>query len=444
MNVRLQGEGLPDMLGDNMQSRERPGESTEEDRSLLAEDPLTGLPWTETLLPLITNWAGSSAIHAICLHFVGLGILANIPELQSSHSLLHEATERLAPLMEDHDRLTRFSGNKLLIFSKRSEADIRGFLIDVSDRLESFGVEAEGRHLPEIRIGMATLHAAGHTAVTMDAVNSLMTDAVNVTIPLSEVVAPRHHQAAAPDPGAATPTPEPRPDNPVSPDVHAAPEALQPTTAMEQAQPVNPLVTLPVPAAATNGPAVRLSSDRKDSPVPHVSHPDTTETEEETTMITRGHLERTPIRHASEAPAPPADSPPLLLHHRLVLKGVDVVITGLVATAVVDLDFEGQKVRGKAIGRSSNSQHVGLIAEALGRAVTDLLPAGHGVVFKQAVPTSTDAGDVVVTVVELLTPERAEVLFGVAPTESEPVAGVARSVLNAVNHSIAHLLAPVE
>ena len=161
-------------------------------------------------------------------------------------------------------------------------------------------------------------------------------------------------------------------------------------------------------------------------------------------MITRGHLERTPIRQMAEASASDVGREPTTSHHRLVLKGVDVVVTGLVATAVVDLDFEGRKVRGKAIGRSSDSQHSGLIAEALGRAVTDLLPAGHGVVFKQAVPASTDAGDVVVTVVELLTPERAEVLFGVAPTESEAVAGVARSVLNAVNHSIAHLLAPIE
>jgi hypothetical protein len=156
-------------------------------------------------------------------------------------------------------------------------------------------------------------------------------------------------------------------------------------------------------------------------------------------MITRGHLERTPIRQPEVATAA-VEGPPAVSPHRLILTGADVVVTGLVATAVVDLNFEGRKVRGKAIGRKSDSHHVGLIAEALGRAITDLLPAGHGVVFKQAVPTSTDAGDVVVTVVEFLTPDKAQILFGVAPTESEPVAGIARSVLNAVNHSIAHLL----
>jgi len=390
---------MQDVPADGAPGPGQPGASADGNHSLLAEDPLTGLPWTEMLLPLIMNWAGASAIHAICLHFVGLGILANIPELQSSHSLLQEATERLAPLMKDYDRLTRFSGNKLLIFSKRSEAGIRGLLVDVSDRLESFGVEAEGRHLPEIRIGMATLGAGGHTVVTVEAVNSLMTEAVTGTIPLSEVVAPRHELAGD------------------------APESLPQSSsgaAERTAAPVSPIT--PEPEAAEH----------------------TTDTDEETAMITRGHVERTPIRQAVEPTAPAADRQPAVSDPRLVLKAVDVVVTGLVATAVVDLDFRGRQVRGKAIGRSSDSHHIGLIAEALGRAITDLLPAGHGVVFKQAVPASTDAGDVVVTVVELLTPDRAQVLFGVAPTEAEPAAGVARSVLHAVNHSLAHLLAAGE
>ena len=443
MNARLHDGSMQDVLVESTQSDGQLRDSSDENHSLLAEDPLTGLPWTETLLPLITSWAGSSAIHAICLHFVGLGILANIPELQSSHSLLKEATDRLAPMIEDHDRLTRFSGNKLLVFSKRSEADLRQFLVEASDRLESFGMEAEGRHLPEIRIGMATLENKGRSTVTVEAVNTLLNDAVNVTVPLAEVVVPRHDRAEsapapslesappseqepasdpsfAPAPRAATLPPGPRPDTLVPPDDPAPREMFEPPTAMEQ--------DLPAEGGAA----------------PHVSHHNPIKTEEETTMITRGHLERTPIRHMAEASASDAGREPAASHHRLVLKGVDVVVTGLVATAVVDLDFEGRKVRGKAIGRSADSQHSGLIAEALGRAVTDLLPAGHGVVFKQAVPASTDAGDVVVTVVELLTPVRAEVLFGVAPTESEPVAGVARSVLNAVNHSIAHLLAPIE
>jgi hypothetical protein len=131
----------------------------------------------------------------------------------------------------------------------------------------------------------------------------------------------------------------------------------------------------------------------------------------------------------------------MISEHRLILKGVDVVVTGMVATAVVDLDFSGQRVRGKAIGRSSDTHHFGLVGEALARAVTDLLPAGHGAVFRQAVSTATDAGDVVVTVLEFLTPDRTEYLFGVAPTEGEPVAGVAKSILNAVNHPAAMLLA---
>jgi hypothetical protein len=465
------------MQGDEMPSHDGQPEAAGEDPSLLSEDALTGLPWTETLLPLITSWAGSSTIHAICLHFVGLGILANIPELQSSHSLLKEATDRLAPVMKDHDRLTRFSGNKLLIFSKRPESDIRQFLIEVSDHLESFGVEAEGRHLPEIRIGMATLAQRGHTPVVVDAVNGLLNDAVNGTIPLADVVAPRQEHAEGtemrplqPSTGAEVQL-EPIPTSPSGPDGLRPGSGLEPGVATPPDVPVSSEAPVPpdVPASLA-GPArpaeepdvpdtlegttparpaeTRTSSGQpswywKDRGSSEVTH-HTTTTDEETTMITRGHLERTPIRQAPEASPVAGDRHAAVSPHRLILKTVDVIVTGLVATAVVDLDFEGHKVKGKAIGRSSDSHHIGLIAEALGRAVTDLLPAGHGVVFKQAVPTSTDAGEVVVTVVELLTPERTEFLFGVAQTESEPVAGVARSVLNAVNHSLAHLLGSAE
>jgi hypothetical protein len=161
----------------------------------------------------------------------------------------------------------------------------------------------------------------------------------------------------------------------------------------------------------------------------------------ETTMITRGQTDRTPIRAMAEPSAPlhgPAKTPSS--DHRLVLKGVDIDVTGLVATGIVDLDFEGRRVRGKAIGRSSEGHHLALVGEAIARAVTDLLPAGHGAVFRQAVSTATDAGEVVVTVVEFLTPDRAEYLFGVSPVEGKPITGVARSVLNALNHPTAPLL----
>ena len=370
------------------------GDFQEADHSLLAEDPLTGLPWTETLLPLVTNWAGVSAVHAVCLHFVGLGILANIPEFQSSHSLLREATERLGPLMGDDDRLTRFSGNKLLIFSKRSDAGVRRLLVEISDRLDTFGTDVDGRHLPEIRVGMAVLGGRGPAAVTVEASNALMGDAAGVTIPIAEVVTPRHQLA--------------QPDGP--------PPASEPTAPSDQSA------------------ALDISD-----------HIPKTGEEMEMTMIIRGHPERTPIRPMMDSPAPPAARKSAASSdHRLILKAVDVTVTGLVATAMIDLDFEGRRVRGKAIGRSSEGHHLALVGEAMTRAVTDLLPAGHGAVFHQAVSASTDAGDVVVTVVEFLTPDRTEFLFGVAPTEGEPVAGVARSVLNAVNHPTARLLEAAE
>jgi hypothetical protein len=322
-------------------------------------------------------------------------------------------------------------------------------------------MDVDGRHLPEVRVGMAMLGGRGRVAITVEAMNSLMSDAAGVTIPMAEVVTPKAEDAhpdgaqaasraavptqthtastaqSPPEPTAATEVPVPAappaaatalrvPGPPESPAADVVPRA-----AVTPDFPVIPYTPAPQEAAAQALPAAPEISDQPPERVEEM----------ETTMIIRGHPERTPIRPAPESPVSMAGPRGVAVsEHRLILKGVDVVVTGLVATAVVELDFNGQKVRGKAIGRSSDTHHLGLVGEALARAVTDLLPAGHGAVFRQAVPTATDAGDVVVTVLEFLTPDRTEYLFGVAPTEGEPVAGVAKSVLNAVNHPTAMLL----
>ena len=355
---------------------------SESENALLAKDSLTGLPWTEALLPLVKNWAGTSTVHVLCLHFVGLGLLANLQEFQSTPSLLYTAAERLGPLMGDDDRLSRFSGNKLLLFSKRSESAVRALLAAAAEQLSSLGAEVNGQHVPGIRVGMAVLewHEAG--PVTGEALNALISKAAGETYPLTDLAAARR-EAAAP----------------------------------------------------AGRPAAVDVSDQ------HTK----TGGEMEATMIIRGHPERTAIRPMEESPAPRAVPKAIpSSEHRLILKAVDVHVTGLVATALIDLDFEGRRVRGKAIGRSSEQYHVGLVGEAMTRAVTDLLPAGHGAVFRQAVPISTEFGEALVTVVEFLTPESNEFLFGVSPVEGEALVGVAKSILSAVNHRTARLLDAAE
>lgn len=428
MSMRISDGDFEQAPTDTTYSHDHARERNGEDHSLLAEDPLTGLPWTETLLPLVTNWAGSSAVRAVCLHFVGLGILANIPEFQSSHSLLREAAERLSPLISDEDRLTRFSGNKLLIFSKRSEAAVNGLLEEIAERFTAFGTEVEGRHLPEIRTGMAALGGHARAAVTVEALNALMSDAAGATVPIARVVMAR---LQPPPPDGLTSEPEPPAAPAPNPPVHLE----LPETPDIPAMPELPLDTSHIQAAQDQ------SAAHDPMAVPSVSDQTFKTSEETETMIIRGHPERTPIRPVMDAPARqavPIDVPEA--GHRLILKAVDVAVTGLVATAVIDLDFEGQRVRGKAIGRSSEGHPIALVGEAMTRAVTDLLPAGHGTVFRQAVLTVTEAGEVVVTVVEFLTPDRTDFLFGVAPTEGEPVAGVARSILDAINRRTARLL----
>lgn len=345
--------------------------------SASSEDSLTGLPWTETLLPLVMNWAAVKPVHVVCLHFVGLGLLAGLQEFQSSPSLLHQAAQRLDPLMGDDDRLSILSGNKLLVFTKRSPSEIQALLAVVHERLGSLGTEINGHHVPETRVGRSVLGHHDAAPITVEALNSLITRAAEETIPMEEVM--------------------------------AAPRATAEVSRWS------------VTAGSEDQPATR--------------------TESEAAMIIRGHPERTPVRPRDESATPRAVSQASPnSEHRLILKAVDVQVTGLVATALVDLDFEGRKVRGKAIGRSVEQHQAALVGEAMTRAITDLLPAGHGAVFRQAVPVSTEFGDALVSVVEFLSPESNEFLFGVAPVDGEVLTGIAKSILSALNHRTARLL----
>lgn len=356
------------------------------------EDVVTGLPWTETLLPLIMQWAGTTQVHILCLHFVGLGLLASVPEFQSAPSMLQQAAERLNPLLGDDDRLSRFSGNKLMLFSKRSEPAVKTLLVAASESLGTLGTRIKDRHVPEIRIGMSEVDGEESFRVTVDTLNSLITRAAAETVPMGEI-------------GTAL-----RPPAPVT----GSPQEAPPDQAVDDAGRTE------TPAASTHQVKIDMEAE---------------------TMIVRGHPERTPLRSVDDGAAPRVPSSVLpSSEHRLILRGVDVQVTGMVATALIDLDFEGRKVRGKAIGRSAEQYHAGLVGEALTRAVTDLLPAGHGAVFRQTLPISTDYGNALVAVVEFLTPEANEFLFGVAPADGESLVGVAKSILSAVNHKTAVLL----
>lgn len=443
MTTRTHDGDLQNRPADDAHDREPEG-TRGPDNTLLMEDPLTGLPWTETLLPLVTSWARMTAVHAVCLHFVGLGILANLPEFQSSHSMLQEATDRIVPLMDDDDRLSRFSGNKLLLFSRRAEPAVRTLLAEISERLSGVGTEVDGRHIPEIRVGVARLGGGEPSAITAEKVNALISNAADATAPMAEIAAGRAVSGALNGPSpAASPVAEPGPG-----DADVAAGAPPPATA--RAAPLAPaiadapaLADTPTPAQVETEPAPAAPQVPMEQPAataPATGRIQAAAVEAEEIMIIRGHPERTPIRPMAE-PAPgtvPMSAPDP--GHRLMLKTADVHVTGLVATAIVDLDFEGRHVRGKAIGRSAEGHHIPLVGEAMTRAITDLLPAGHGAVFRQAVTAQTDFGDAVVTVVEFLTPDSTDFLFGVAPVENGAFGGVARAIMNAVYPHAAHLL----
>ncbi len=356
-------------------------EGDEPQNHLLTENTFADLPWTEALLPLAMHWAATRVVRAVCIRFSASSTPARMEEVQTSEALITEAAVRLGPLMGDEDRLSRFSGNTLLLFSTRADEASTALLAAISEGLTSLRTESDGRWVPEIRMGMATLQPSDQSPVTMEAMNSLISAAEEATVPIGV-----RHELPAPHLDGSGGFPDTR----------------------------------------------DLSSEES-----------TTGEESEPIMITRGHPERPAVRPMEQsAAAATAPSGPVS-EHRLILKAVEVHVTGLVATALVDLDFDGRKVRGKAIGRSSEEHHLELVAEAMARAVTDLLPAGHGAVFRQAVPTATDFGEALVTVVEFLTPDSDEFLFGVAPQlDGNPSEAVAKSILSAVNHRTARMLDP--
>lgn len=351
---------------------------------LITEDPLTGLPWTETVLPLIMKWAANRTVHAACFHFVGLGILAGHPEFQSSQSVLRTAAKRLTPHLGGGDRVTRYSGNMLLLFSTRPDAEVRQLVDQIREELATLGIDINGQRVPQIRVGTAVL-PVGDSPVTMDTLNSLIASAVDETLRAREA----------------------------GPSLHGPWPSVE-----EQAPAEEETVDLGFTGSAESIPGE----------------------ETEPIMVVRGYPDRTLIRQAEGAAPPTPARAEDLSEGRLALREVRVHVTGLVATAIVDLDFKGRPVRGKAIGRSAEKHHLPLVAEAVARAATDLLPPGHGAIFRQAVTAPTDFGDAVVTVVEFLTPDSDEILFGVSAAEGESAEGVARSVLSAINRRTARLL----
>jgi GGDEF domain-containing protein len=129
---------------------------------------------------------------------------------------------------------------------------------------------------------------------------------------------------------------------------------------------------------------------------------------------------------------------------RAVLTSLRLDLSGLVATAIVELTFGRRHAVARSVGRNAEERRLFLIGEATARAVTDLLPAGYGAVIHDVQllqPGVPEQGRGILSSVLFLSPDSEQFLFGVAPAGNDPRLAAARASLSAVNRRIEPLLA---
>ena len=130
---------------------------------------------------------------------------------------------------------------------------------------------------------------------------------------------------------------------------------------------------------------------------------------------------------------------------RAVLTSLRLDLSGMVATATVELTFGRRHAVARSVGRNAEGRRLFLIGEATARAVTDLLPAGYGAVIHDVQvlqPGIPEQGKGILSSILFLTPDSEQYLFGVASAGGDPRLAAARAALSAVNRRIEPLLKP--
>lgn len=126
---------------------------------------------------------------------------------------------------------------------------------------------------------------------------------------------------------------------------------------------------------------------------------------------------------------------------RVALRKAEMETAGFTATATVELALGEQLVVGKAVGRNIPDQYLTLAAEATIRAVTELLPAGYGIVLENIQPVSSVTEVAVWANVIFITPTEEQLLPGIARLDGQPPLAAAKTVLSAINRRLELVLA---
>jgi GGDEF domain-containing protein len=405
------------------------------------EDKITGLPWSASLRGDAARLAAAADLHVIAVHLGGLETLMDVYGYKAAHSVLRQIARRLKRVMDEKDRLTRHSGDKLLIFTTRTLEEIRNLVEVIHQQVAAVGLETDGDRLPRSRLGVATVDRLAETDPL--AVQALI-DAVIISAEIASTggEAPAGPiQMEQPMAQAAVPA-APQWRQEVVPE----PQEVNPEPPVVSAPPPPPPEAVPEPVPVQSHEAQYAGTQAEEEPEPPVYELPAEQTAEEVAMST-------PLAAATpepDAPAPTAAAEPAAMpvptpdgDGRIRFKGASLDVSGQVATATVKLMLGDREVVGRAVGRNAQERRLFLAAEAAARAVTEFLPPGYGVVIHDIQPAPPDVGKALWAAVLFLTPNAEESLLGIAPIDDMVFEAAGKAVLNAVNRRVGLLLGTI-
>ncbi len=410
-----------------------------------AADPLTGLPWTSAVSSDAAAWVLEQDLHAVCIHLMGLDILIEAHGPRALQTVLREAAQALKQRLTDRDRLTRHSGDKLLIFTTRPMQDVEALVDTIHDTIPSVAVEVGMERFPQSRIGVASLSRTDDPAEAGALIEALVisAEAASTAVePLEQEAPAASPQNGAGETSSALYTEYPEQSPPAEPTTGAAevsaqlpptPEAVpeqDEVTAVisefpkwdfiESSPPVTTLTSALVPPIAATPPAPVAVEVRAEPSPAHPAPPPEVESAHEAPK-------EEPVRTVEGA-------------KRLALKRVSLDLSGQVATALVELILGDRRAVGKTVGRDGEDRRLLLIAEATARAVTEFLPRGYGVTIHHIQHAPAEVGNALWSVVFFLTPTEEQSLMGIAPANGDLTEAAVNSVLNALNRRIGMLI----
>lgn len=357
-------------------------------------DAVTGLPWSTMIHAEAARLALEHDLHAVSLHLSGLSTIMDVYGAQTFVSVLRDIARHLRALLDTRDRLSRQSADRLLLVTVRPPDEMTRLVNAVVAGITAAAVQVDGERLPRVHLGIARLPRVGNLAEG--------TARLDAAILSAEIAASVSRGVAAVEVALPPSPPEPRTEEAV------APEAYREVVPEEQPAPVMAVAAGISAEAPAPGPAAEA---------PLAAEP-------------------RPQAEAVERAVPRGE-------RRLVLKGQRLDLSGLVATAIVELAYGDRHAAARSVGRNVEERRLFLIGEATARAVTDFLPPGYGAVIHDAYlvqPGAAELGRGVLAIVLFLEPEKEQFLFGVASADGDARLAAARAVLDAVNRRVELLL----